>query len=132
MEIEQQAEAQAAHAEVSQDLCVMRRQDTRNSFDFNDQLPIHENIRAKPFVELDAFIGNRNSGLPFESDPRLLQLMAQAAFINRFQHAGSRQPMHLDGQPDDSLGQFAREPPPIPASTGCRKWPEGRRPTRHP
>ncbi len=87
----------------------MRRQDICNSFDFNDQLPIHENIRAKPFVELDAFIGNRNSGLPFESDPSLLQLMAQAAFINRFQHAGSGQPMHLDGQPDDSLGQFARE-----------------------
>jgi len=97
MEIEQQA----AHAEVSQDLCVIRRQDIRNSFDFNDQLPIHENIRAKPFVELDALIGNRSSGLPFDRHPHLLQLMAQAAFINRFQHAGSRQPMHLDGQPDD-------------------------------
>ena len=29
----------------------MSRQDIRNSFDFNDQLPVHENVRAKAFVE---------------------------------------------------------------------------------
>ena len=48
MEIEQQAEAQAAHAEVGQDLGVMRRDDGRNSFDFKDQLPVHENVQRKP------------------------------------------------------------------------------------
>jgi len=102
MEIEQQAEAQAAHAKVGQDLSVMRRQDIRNSFDFNDQLPIHKNVGAEPFVELDAFVGHRNSGLPFEGNSRLLQLMAEAALINGFQHARSGQPVHFDGQPDDS------------------------------
>jgi hypothetical protein len=107
MEIKQQAEAQAAHAQVGQDLGVMRRQDIRNSFDFNDQLPVHENVRAKAFVELDAFVSNGNSRLPLEGASRLLQLMTEAALINGFQHARSGQPMHLDRQPDDSFGQFA-------------------------
>jgi DNA-binding response OmpR family regulator len=31
---------------------------------------------SKTFVELDALVGNRNSGLPFEGDPRMFQLMA--------------------------------------------------------
>ena len=107
MEIEQQAEAQAAHAEVGQDLGVVRRQDIRDSLDFNDQLSIHENVCAKAFVELDTFVGNRNSGLPLEGNFRLLQLMAKSAFINGFQQARSRQLMHLDGQPDNSFCQFA-------------------------
>ncbi len=64
MEVEQQAETQAAHAEVGQNLSVMRRQEIRNCFDFNDQLPVHENVRAKAFVELDAFVDNRDSGMP--------------------------------------------------------------------
>ena len=42
----------------------MRRQDAHNSVDFNDQLPVHENIRAKAFVELDAFVGNRKTASP--------------------------------------------------------------------
>ena len=50
MKIEQQAEAQATHAEVGQDLGVMSQPDIGNSFDFNDQLPVHENVRVKAFV----------------------------------------------------------------------------------
>ena len=42
----------------------MSRQGIRNSFDFNDQLPVHENIRAKAFVEMDAFVGNRKTASP--------------------------------------------------------------------
>ena len=41
MEIEQQARAQAAHAEMGQDPGIMHRQDRGDSFDFNDQLPLH-------------------------------------------------------------------------------------------
>jgi len=48
MEIEQQAEAQAAHSEVGHNLSVMRRQDIRNSFDFNDQLPSTRMSARKP------------------------------------------------------------------------------------
>src|SRR6266851_1439650 len=109
MEIKQQAEAQPAHAEVGQNLGVVRRQAIRNSLDFNDHLSVHEDVRAKAFVELDAFVGHRNSGLSLEGDFRLLQLVAEAAFINRLQHARSRQPVYLDGQPDDPFGQFARK-----------------------
>src|SRR5208283_1315280 len=29
-------------------------------------LPVHENVRAKPFVELDALVGHWNSDLPLE------------------------------------------------------------------
>src|SRR5713226_9493814 len=66
-------------------------------------------VRAKAFVELDAFVGHRNSGLSLQGDFRLLQLVAEAAFINGLQHARSRQPVYLDGQPDDPFGQFARK-----------------------
>ena len=52
----------------------MRGQEIRNSLDFNDHLSVHEDVRTKTFVELGAFVGNRNSGLPLEGDFRLLQL----------------------------------------------------------
>ena len=67
------------------------------------------------FFEWDTFVGNRNSGLPLEGDPSLFQLIAQTAFIKRFQRArsglapGLDPEMHLNGQPDDSFGQFARK-----------------------
>ena len=67
------------------------------------------------FFEWDTFVGNRNSGLPLECDPSLFQLIAQTAFIKRFQRArsglapGLDPEMHLNGQPDDSFGQFARK-----------------------
>jgi hypothetical protein len=53
MESKPQTEAPAAHAKVGQNLGVVRRHDIRNSLDFNDQLPTYENVRAKPFIELD-------------------------------------------------------------------------------
>ena len=56
MEIEQQTEAQPAHAEVGQDLGIVRGQEIRNSLDFNDHLSVHEDVRAKTFVELGAFV----------------------------------------------------------------------------
>ena len=93
----------------------MSRQGIRNSFDFNDQLPVHGKVRAKAFVELDAFVGNRNSSLPLEGDSRLLRLITEAAFLNGFQYARSRPvrglvpEVHLDGQPADPFGQFARK-----------------------
>ncbi len=59
----------------------MRGQEICNSLDFNDHLSVHEDVRTKTFVELGAFVGNRNSGLPLEGDFRLLQLVAEAAFI---------------------------------------------------
>jgi hypothetical protein len=59
----------------------VRRQEIRNGLDFNNHLSVHEDIRAKTFVELDAFVGPRNSGLPLKCDFRLLQLTAEAAFI---------------------------------------------------
>ncbi len=63
----------------------------------------------KPSSNGGAFVGSRNSSLPLEGDFRLLQLVAEAAFINRLQHARTRQPMHLNGKPDDAFGQFARK-----------------------
>jgi hypothetical protein len=56
--------------------------DTRGSLDFNDQLPVHTNVRAKPVVERDAFI----TGFP---------------------HARSSLSLHLDGQFDVSLDCLA-------------------------
>jgi len=50
----------------------MRREDIRDSFDLNAQFPGHENVRAKAFFELDAFVGDRNASLPSEGDSRLL------------------------------------------------------------
>ena len=107
MGIEQRTEAPATHAEADQELYVMRRHSVRNGFDFNDQSPAHENVPANAFDQFDALVRKWNSGLRLERDSRPLQLIAQAALINRFHHARSGHPMRFDGQPDDSLGQFA-------------------------
>ncbi len=53
MDIEQQAETQPAHAE-GHDLRIVRGQEIRGSFDFNDHLSVHEDVRAETFVELGA------------------------------------------------------------------------------
>ena len=98
MEIEQQADAQAADAEVGQALSVVRRHDARDGIDFNDRLPTYENIRAKACVELDAFAHHRNRGLSFNSDPRPPEFMTRADVADRLQHARTGQPMYLDGQ----------------------------------
>lgn len=48
MEIEKQADAQAAHAEIGQHLRVVCGNEFGNRFDFNDHLAIHENVGAEP------------------------------------------------------------------------------------
>ena len=48
VEIDQQAETQAAHAEVGRDLRVVRRYHVRDGFDCRDQLPIHQDVPTNP------------------------------------------------------------------------------------
>ena len=93
----------------------MRRCEVGDCFDFNDRLPIHENVRAKPFVDSTPLAGDRNANLPFEWNRRLLRLVTQAALVYRFEHARTGQPMHLDRQTDASLGQLARKQHPLRA-----------------
>ena len=58
----------------------MRRHEVRNSFDINDQLPVHENVRAESFVDLNALVANGNPGLPFKGNPCLVQLIFCSLF----------------------------------------------------
>jgi hypothetical protein len=109
MEIEKQADAQAAHAEIGQDLRVVCRHKLGNRFDFNDHLVIDENVGAEAFVELDALVCDRNSDLPLKGDSSLRQLMTQAALVYGFQHTRTGGPMHLYGEANDLLGQFTRK-----------------------
>ena len=109
MKIEEQADAQPAHAEIGQHLRVVCRHQLGNRFDLNDHLAIYENIGAKAFVELDTLVSDWNSDLSLKGDASLCQLMTQAALIYGFQHAWTSDPMHLDGEADDLLGQFARK-----------------------
>ena len=109
MEIEQQADTEAAHDQIGQHLRIVCRSKHGDCFDFNDHLVIDQNVGTEAFIELDALVRDRNSDLPLKGDSGLLQLMTQAALINGFQHARTDDPMYLDGEADDLLGQFARK-----------------------
>ena len=109
MKIEEQADTQPAHAEIGQHLRVVCRHEFGNRFDFNDHLAVDENVGAEAFVESYAFVNDWNSDLPLKGDSSLLQLMTQAALVYGFQHTRTGEPMHLDGEADDLLGQFARK-----------------------
>src|SRR5690242_9862267 len=95
MKIEEQADAEPAHAQIDQHLRVVRRHEVGNCFDFDDHLAIDKNIGAEAFIELDAFVSDRNSDLPVKGDPSLSQLMTQAAPVNRFEHTRTGDPVHL-------------------------------------
>ena len=75
MEIEEQADAQSAHAEIGQHLRIARRHQISDSLDLNDHPTFDEDVGAEAFVELDAFVNDWNSDLP-------LQLMTQAALLH--------------------------------------------------
>ena len=83
MDIEHEAEAQAAHAKVGQDWRIVRRQGIRNSLDCNGHVLVHGDVRGKPASNWVHLWDNRNPGPPPEGDFRLLQLVAPAAFISR-------------------------------------------------
>lgn len=109
IEIQQQADPDAAHAEIGAQLHLVHRQNRRNRLDFQDKLLGHDNIRLETVPDLLALIEHRNGDLSYERNARPPQLDAQTLFIDRFKQAGARVAMHLDGQSDDLFGQFPRQ-----------------------
>jgi hypothetical protein len=75
MEIEEQADPQATHAEIGKHLRVVCRHELGNRFDFDDHLASYKNVGAEAFVELYALVSDRNSDLPLEGDSSLRQLV---------------------------------------------------------
>ena len=55
-----------------------------NGFEFNDHLPINNQIRAKPFIKLPVFIYHRHRNLSPNMQPAISQLISKNYFINTF------------------------------------------------
>ena len=105
IEVEKQAGAMTAHAEVGQELGLVDGQDTVDRLDLNHQLTIDKKIEAICGFQLHALVDNGQLDLPLEDNPRLKQFMAKAIFVDTFQKAGAQMSVHLDRTADDALGE---------------------------
>jgi len=105
IEVEKQAGAMTAHAEVGQELGFMDGQDAVDRLDLNHQLAVDKEIQAKCGFQLHALVDNGQLDLALEDNPSLKQFMAEAVFVDAFQKAGAELSVHLDRTADDALGQ---------------------------
>jgi hypothetical protein len=91
--------------EIGPKLHLVHRKDRRDRLDFEYELFGHDNIRLETVIDLFAIVGHRNSDLPRERNASAPQLDTQALFVDGFQQAWTRVPVHLDRQSDDLFGQ---------------------------
>ena len=109
IEIEQQADVIAAHAEIGQKLCFMDRQQFIDGLDLEDKFPLNDDIGAEASIHCNFFIDDGYIDLPLKCDARPLEFVAETFLINGFQQSRTHTPVKLDRQPDDCLGQFSAQ-----------------------
>jgi hypothetical protein len=107
VEVQLQADADLAHAEVGQDWGIVRGKQGCDRFDFQEDGVGDQDVGAKSRGEGFAFINDGNGDLPLEMDAGLVKFLGQAFATNRFQKAGSYGSMHLDREADDAIGQVS-------------------------
>jgi len=105
VKIQQQADGNAAHPKVGQDLCVVRRKQGGDCLDFQQDSTIDQDIGAEAQWQRSLFISDRNGNLPLERDSGAFQFIGQTFAIDRSEKAWPDMAMNLDRQTNDPVGQ---------------------------
>jgi hypothetical protein len=105
MEIQQQANGNTAHAEVSLQLRVVCREQSGYRFDLQDHDIVHQDIGAESQRNRHAFVGHRDADLARQRNAGVFQFETQTGGVNRVQQTRPGLPMHLYRQPDDAFRQ---------------------------
>lgn len=107
VEIHQQTDLVPGQAQIGQQLRLVDRKHPLHRLDFQDQFISDDDVGPEPFIQQPIAIDDRHSDLPLKRNTRFRQFEAKTFLINRLQQPWAKLLVHLDRQPDDSLGQFA-------------------------
>ncbi|HEY1934979.1 MAG TPA: hypothetical protein VGG99_23495 [Acetobacteraceae bacterium] len=78
VEIQQEAEAEAAHSQVGEQFRLVHRSDGSDRLDFQDDLAVNHDIGPEAFLELASLVDYRDPDLTLERNPCSLEFEAKA------------------------------------------------------
>ncbi len=74
----------------------MNRREDFDGFQLYNNAALHQQIHAKPLIEVHPVKVEGNGSLPFHSEPTFLQCSRKNRFINRFQQPRTKIPMEME------------------------------------
>ena len=83
----------------------MDRQQSLDSFDFNNQVAFEDDIQPIPAIQLNALIEDRQRHLSGKWDAGLPQLQTETFFVCGFKQSGPERSVHGNREADKALGQ---------------------------
>jgi hypothetical protein len=107
MEIHQKAYANFTHAEVGQDLGIMRRDQRGNRLNFKNYGILDKDVGTEPQWDRYVFINYRDCDLALEFNVGSPELKAHAFRVHGFEQPRSDRPAHFDRKANDALRQVA-------------------------
>jgi hypothetical protein len=106
VEVHQQPHFQPTQTKISEQLCLMHRQNLLHSLNFDDQDLFNDHIDVQIAFDRMALINDRQPPLSDEFHSSLGKFEAQAGFIYGLQQTGTERPMHFDRTTNHTAGQF--------------------------
>ena len=103
VEVDQKTNGQTGQLQVREHLCLVNRQQMRDSFDLHDDAPLDHEIDALAALQPEPLVDHGNSALTFEADPEQRKLMGQALLVGGLEQPRSEAAMYLDAGADDAL-----------------------------
>lgn len=110
MEVDEEADGQAEELEVGDDLRLMDREQSFDSFDFDDHAVLHHDVEAVAAVEGEAFVVKGDGELTLEAEFTQRELMRQAVLVRGLEKPRPEVAVDFDASTDDEL----RNPIPPP------------------
>ncbi len=105
VEVDEEADAAAAQAEVSEKLGVMDGRQPINRLEFEDKGSGNQEVETVSGIEPNALVGERNRDLPLEGEAPQSEFMAEAFLVDRLQESWAESSMDFVGCPDHGVGQ---------------------------
>ncbi len=105
IEIEEQTPSDIAEFHVAQQLGLMDRQQSLDSFQLDDDASSNQKIQAKTGLKAMVFINERQVNLPLEGDVSESEFVCQTGFVDRLKQSRSHRAMDFHRATDDRAGQ---------------------------
>ena len=103
IEVEQQAGAEAAQAQIAKDLGLVDRRQGLDRLDLHQQRVAHDDIRTKAGSQVGPLIGNRDRHLPLMLYAVGGELLTKTGLIDALEQSGAEVTVNFDCKPDDRL-----------------------------
>jgi hypothetical protein len=106
IEIDEQSEMQVGKLQIRQQLAVVDGQEPVYRFEFENDMPLNEQVETQSIFDADALIDERNQRLCLKSDTSLAKFYAEAGLLNRLKQAGTQGLVYLERGIHEDSGKF--------------------------